>query len=464
MDYLRPHEQARSYLEKWSQASDEELEPMAQAYQKQFHKRARKWKKALANWRKTIRERLKDKPAMPPAKKPEFKREHDPFFHDVYLNGGPFALSETEQEQVFSQESRLRLAELRKEFKHLEETSPPEVEQACAVSEGEVVQQKVFTRGDYNKPGKDAPKRFPLILAGYDQKTIAQGSGRLELARWLMQPDHPMTARVMVNRIWHWHFGEGLVRTPNNFGKMGRRPTHPNLLDYLARRFFENGWSIKSMHRLIMLSNTYQMSSRSSPEQEQLDPENKLLSRFSERRLEVEEIRDGLLSMDGSLDLAMGGSLAEFITYTDNENSNDRLSMDPEKSNRRMVYLQLRHANLPSLLNIFDFGDATVSIEKRPHTNVAPQALFMMNSRFVAGRSRNLATALLSEENLSAAGRLEKAYLRILNRGPKPEEVKSGLSYIENFQKEYPGSIHTLDGWQSFCRILMASNEFIYLD
>ena len=462
--YLRPHAPARPHLEKWHQASAEELAPTAQAYQKQFHERAKKWKKELANWRKGVRERLRDRPSMPPPKKPEFTPEQDPFFHDVYLNRGPLTLSENEPEQVFSQASRLRLAKLREEFKHLEATSPPEPEQACGVAEGEVVRQKVFIRGDYNNLGKDAAKRFPLILAGFDQQPITQGSGRLELARWLTQPDHPLTARVMVNRIWHWHFGEGLVRTPNNFGKMGKRPTHPDLLDYLARRFIANGWSLKSMHRLIMLSNTYRMSSHSSREQEQFDPENKLFSRFPARRLDVEEIRDGLLAMDGSLDLTMGGTLAEFNTYTDSENSNDRLSMDPEKSNRRMVYLQLRRANLPPLLNMFDFGDATASLGKRPHTNVAPQALFMMNSRFVADRAQNLARALLSKEKLSDAGRLGKAYLRILNRGPKPEEIESGLSYIENFQKEYPDSIHILDGWQSFCRILMASNEFMYLD
>src|SRR5262249_50009478 len=153
--------------------------------------------------------------------------------------------------------------ELKKKLKDLKENAPPEPPMACAVEEGDPVDQKVFIRGDYNSPGEDAPKTFPKVLTiAAPASQPASGSGRLALAEWLTQPNHPLTARVMANRIWEWHFGEGLVRTPDNFGKMGERPTHPELLDYLAVRFAAGGWSIKALHREIMLSGAYQMASQ----------------------------------------------------------------------------------------------------------------------------------------------------------------------------------------------------------
>ena len=151
-------------------------------------------------------------------------------------------------------------------MKQLKDSGPPEPPLACALSEGKITEQRVFIRGNPENRGDPVPKRFPLVLVSDRQPSITQGSGRKELADWLADPSNPLTARVMANRIWQWHFGEGIVRTPSNFGKAGERPTHPELLDYLASSFVERGWSIKSMHRLLMLSNTYQMSSLASPE------------------------------------------------------------------------------------------------------------------------------------------------------------------------------------------------------
>ncbi|MEE9240229.1 MAG: DUF1553 domain-containing protein, partial [bacterium] len=285
----------------------------------------------------------------------------------------------------------------------------------------------------------------------------------LELARWLTDSRNPLTARVMVNRIWKWHFGEGLVRTPNNFGKMGEPPSHPELIDYLARRFIDDGWSVKKMHRLIMLSSTYQMSGETRKGNIEADPENRLLSRFNRRRLDVEQIRDGLLAMDGTLDLTMGGTLQSGFG-TDGENSNDRLSLDPEKINRRLVYLPLRRANLPGLLNLFDFGDATTSAGKRPRTNVAPQALFMMNSEFIAARSRNLAEEFLKAYPNDPERRVERAYLRVLNRSPQPGEVREALGYVDQLRERFPDSISDQKAFESLCHLLIASNEFIYVE
>jgi hypothetical protein len=244
---------------------------------------------------------------------------------------------------------------------------------------------------------------------------------------------------------------------------MGEQPTHPELLDYLAKRFVENGWSIKQMHRLMMLSSAYQLSSTVSDAQNSADPENRLLSHFNRRRLQVEEMRDGLLALDGSLDTTMGGTLQTGFG-TDSENSAKRLSLSPEESRRRLVYVPLRRANLPALLNLFDFGDATTSTGKRMLTNVAPQALFLMNSGFVAERARNVAALLLDDKQASEAQRIERAYLITLNRKPEPADVDSGITYLSSFRQRFGESRTPLDAWQSYARILISSNDFMYLD
>jgi uncharacterized protein DUF1553 len=334
---------------------------------------------------------------------------------------------------------------------------------ACAIEDGQPVEQKVFIRGDYNNLGEDAPKGFPAILARYDTKPSFTGSGRLQLAEWLTQPNHPLTARVMANRIWQWHFGEGLVRTPDNFGKMGERPTHPELLDYLATQFVKSRWSIKAMHRMIMLSSAYQMASENPNIAPDTDADNRLLTRFNRRRLSVEEMRDGLLAIDGTIDFTMGGTL-QTGRGTDGENNQGRLSFNPEKSKRRTVYLPLRRANLPTLLNLFDFGDATTPSGKRLLTNVATQALFWLNSEFLNGRAQSVTGSLLDKKELSDAARVEIAFTRILNRNPGKVEVDQALNYIAGFKQKFAGEKADQKAWQSLCRVLMSSNDFVYVD
>ena len=207
------------------------------------------------------------------------------------------------------------------------------------------------------------------------------------------------------------------------------------------------------------LSSAYQMSSQISKQQAEGDPSNRLLSHFNRRRLDVEEIRDGLLEADGSLDLTMGGTLQSGFG-TDEENGSGRLSIDPASSKRRTVYLPLRRSNLPSLLNLFDFGDATTPSEGRDRTNVAPQALFMMNSKFIRERSQDLAKKLLSEPSADDRARIADAFLAIYGRRPTADESAELLLYVENTKKKSTQA----QAWQSFCRILISSNEFIYLD
>jgi hypothetical protein len=365
-------------------------------------------------------------------------------------------------EGVATAAGKAELASLRAEQQKLKDALPPEPEMACAVEEGEPVMQKVLLRGDYNNLGEDAPKTFPLIMAGRERPIVKDGSGRRELAEWLASEKNPMTARVMVNRIWQGHFGEGIVRTPDNFGKMGERPTHPELLDYLASVFTEKGWSMKEMHRLMLNSSAYQMSSAASEEQVKADGENKLFSRYPRRRLLVEEMRDGMLAISGKLDTTMGGTMQSGFG-TDGENSNGRMSLSPEDQVRRTVYLPLRRANLPALLNLFDFGDATTPNGKRIVTNVAPQALFLMNSKFVAEQADALAKQVFAMPGLDGKQRVEQVYLRILNRAPAPAEVDSALSYAASFRQRFPKTVDS-DAWQSMARILLASNEFIYVD
>jgi mono/diheme cytochrome c family protein len=460
VDFLKPGVEVRGYLNEWNAASPDKLAATARSYQERFQKRFAEWSERVSKWRADYQRALAENKALPG--KPSFEAGDDRFFNDVYFGGGPFGISEKDQKR-FSPEQWAQLTQHRQELEQLRKAAPAEPEMACAIEDGDPAEQKVFIRGDYNNPGEDAPKSFPAILARYDTKPAFTGSGRLQLAEWLTQPDHPLSARVMANRIWQWHFGEGLVRTPDNFGKTGERPTHPELLDYLARQFVRSGWSIKAMHRMIMLSSAYQMLSDNPNIAADADPDNRLVSRFNRRRLSVEEMRDGLLAIDGTIDFTMGGSL-QTGRGTDGENNQGRLSLNPEKLKRRTVYLPLRRANLPTLLNLFDFGDATSASGKRQLTNVATQALFWLNSEFLTDRSLDVAKSLLGAKELSDAARVESAYLRILNRQPVKEEVDQSLKYIEGFKQKFAGANADQKAWQSLCRALMASNDFVYVD
>jgi hypothetical protein len=212
-----------------------------------------------------------------------------------------------------------------------------------------------------------------------------------------------------------------------------------------------------------MKSRTYQMSSSRSELAARKDPRNLWLSHFPRRRLNVEEIRDSMLALDDSLDLKMGGTLQSGTGFQP-ENSSDRLSLDPETVRLRTVYLPLRRANLPPLLSLFDFGDATTSSGQRLQTNVAPQALFMLNSEFVETRSRNLAELLLDSPLASDRERLKIAYLRTLSRYPQTEEMDQALGYIRGFQQKLQSAENRLESWQSYCKTLLSSNAFIYVD
>jgi hypothetical protein len=466
VEYLKPNSEVRPHLFAWYKATSADIQRVAGEYQAAFSSRLAEWEETRAKWKQQVEEAKAN--GKPTPDKPKFVAGKDRFFAEVLFSKGPFAPPEKDEERkkVFSADANSRIAVLNQEIADLKKSGPPEPPMACAVTEGESVEQHVFIRGNWASKGDVVPKRFPVVLAGDHQPPITSGSGRLEFAKWLASPEHPLTSRVMVNRIWGWHFSDGLVRTPSNFGRLGEPPTHPELLDFLAKRFIESGWSMKAMHRMIMLSSTYQMSPEINAEQAKVDPANLLLSHFNRRRLDVEEIRDGLLALDGTLDLTMHGTLQEGIGR-DVEFSEARLSFDPDKSKRRTVYLPVRRSNIPSIFNLFDFGDATTTGEGRSRTNIAPQALFMMNSSFVTERALGLAKLLLSS-GADDAARVRKAYLMILGRHPSTEgaddELHEGLDYLRAFQSKRSGPDAHLDAWESFCRVLISSNDFVYVN
>ena len=235
----------------------------------------------------------------------------------------------------------------------------------------------VHIRGSYTRLGERVPRHLPEFFVGKDQPPIHQGSGRLKLAQWVANPKNPLTARVLVNRVWQWHFGEGLVGTPNNFGKLGERPTHPELLDWLANEFIRSGWSIKSLHRLIMNSAVYQRASSLPGDQSAMaltvlkgDPENRLLARYIPWRLEAECLRDAMLADSGRLDPRPGGPAGPNFDGC-----------------RRSLYVQTPRWTRAYFSTLFDAADPDQTIGKRNVTAVAPQALFFMNHPFVRSQA-----------------------------------------------------------------------------
>jgi Protein of unknown function (DUF1553)/Protein of unknown function (DUF1549)/Planctomycete cytochrome C len=398
---------------------------------------------ALAAWERAVAEVAggkRDRKAIEEAAR-EFQRTFTPA--DA---SSPFWITRREDETVLPAEGRADLAKRAAEVEQLKKNTPP-LAYANGAQEGGVPGSphagvhdvRIHHRGRYDRLGDLVPRRFPEILAGKDQKPITSGSGRLQLAEWLTRPEHPLTARVMVNRIWQYHFGEGIVRTPSNFGKLGERPTHPELLDYLAHEFVLSGWSVKHMHRLIMLSATYQQGSEAEPETLKADPDNRLFGRVQRRRLEAEAVRDNLLAVSGKLDAKMGGpALRDF------------------NAPRRTLYLMTIRSDRSGFGPLFDSADPTAPVDRRTITTVAPQALFLMNNPFVLEQTHALA------KRITSAGEDEKvrvrfAYQVLYGRDPLAQEERIGLEFLKRG--------HSSDkAWDEYCQVLLCANEFLYVD
>jgi mono/diheme cytochrome c family protein len=280
------------------------------------------------------------------------------------------------------------------------------------------VTPRVFIRGNAGRPGDEVPRRFLTVLSNGDPKPFTKGSGRLELAQAIASKDNPLTARVMVNRVWNLHFGRGLVRTPGDFGVKGEAPTHPELLDWLASRFMEEGWSLKKLHRLIMLSAAYQQTSDDRPDATQADADNRLVWRMNRRRLDFESLRDSLLASCGQLDLTMGGRGVE-------------LAAAPF-AKRRAVYGFIDRQNLPGVFRTFDFASPDATNPQRFVTSVPQQALFMMNSPFVLEQARSLVARPEFKKDTAYEEQIQELYRRVLSRPAEPAEVDAGLRFMMN--------------------------------
>ena len=343
-----------------------------------------------------------------------------------------------------------------------------ETPMAMAVEEGKAENCRVHLRGNTQTLGDEVPRHFLTIVADGDKQAIdPTHSGRLELAQWLTRPDHPLTGRVEVNRIWQEHFGAGLTRTPENFGLLGERPSHPELLDWLAATFVEKNWSIKQMHRLIMLSNTYQLSTTADAKAALNDADNRLLSHFNRRRLEAEPFRDSLLFVSGKLDETLGGSLlgTPNNAYVTNDQSGNAAQYNAP---RRSVYLPIIRNALFDMFQAFDVGDPSIVNARRSTTTVAPQALYVMNSPFVLDQAKAFAEAA-QKAGKTDIERVNAAYLRAYDRTATPAEITRALSYLTRYHAALAPSIPDAAkrqqmAWQSLCQIILASNEFIYVN
>jgi hypothetical protein len=348
------------------------------------------------------------------------------------------------------------------------ERKPLPIDFAYAVAEAnQRGNARIQLRGDPKVPGPEVPRRFLQVLGGQSLNPKDTSSGRLALAGWLTDPSNPLTARVMVNRIWQHHFGRGLVGTPSDFGLRGTPPSHPELLDWLAARFVEGGWSMKNMHRLIMLSRAYQRSSREVADSAAIDPKNEYLWRFNRQRLEAEIIRDTILAVTGTLDLVVGGP-HPFPPVEKWRFSQHEPFAAVYDHRLRSAYLMTQRARRHPYLTLFDGADTSATTAERTASTTPLQALFMLNAEFVDQNAAALAERLLTEGKHHTA-RIERAYLLLFGRSPTAEERTAALAYLTKVSSKLASAglappEEERKSWSAYARILLGLNELIYVD
>jgi hypothetical protein len=370
---------------------------------------------------------------------------------------------ETPKGKPVAPEIELKITALRKAtpdlrrgyFLHESSPAPPETH--------------LLVRGKATRPGPKVAPGMPAVLLAEQPVFPLPGKQtslrRLTLAKWLTSPEHPLTARVMVNRVWHYHFGEGLVRTPNDFGVMGQPPTHPELLDWLALKFIEEGWSIKKLHQLILCSNTYRMSKRWNPEYANKDPENRLLWRFPYKRLEVEAIRDSALAVSGQLNPKMyGPSMYPEVPKAALEGNSDPDKIwkpfDEKESSRRTVYAFIKRSFVVPMLETLDLCDTTRPNDKRLTTTVAPQALALFNGAFINRQAKHFANRLRKEGGDDPDRQIERAFRLALCRPPSEAERTVLRDFLTQSRDREEAGIKL----EQMCRVIFNLNEFAYAD
>ncbi len=351
-----------------------------------------------------------------------------------------------EEKRELSAEEEKLVKQWKAEVEKLKEGTPPKYDFAHVLAETGNQDMPVATRGNLRTPGDMAPRRFLRVLSRVDTPRFTQGSGRIELAEAVASSANPLTARVMVNRVWMHHFGKALVRSPGNFGTLGRAPTHEQMLNWLAASFMESGWSLKSLHRLIMTSATYQMSSRFDVRAFALDSDNELLWRMNPRRMDVESWRDSLLAVTRELDLEMGGPPVDDITG----------------SRRRTLYAKVSRngdqSGSDQFLRLFDFPIMRATVPERGTSIVPQQFLFLMNSPFMVDRAKALSKRL-ENDFADDSERIGRAYRLLFGRSPSDEETGLALRFL---RAESPSGME-LTPWERYGQVLMSSNEFMYV-
>lgn len=340
---------------------------------------------------------------------------------------------------------------------------------AYAVIDGTPADAAVQQRGDPSKPGEVIPRRFLEVLGATTLSPAGQQtSGRLELANWLTDRQNPLTARVMANRIWQQHFGVGLVKTPSDFGLRGQPPTHPALLDYLATKFVDNGWSIKALHREILHTRLYQLSSLDDPRNLAIDPSNDWLWKYPRRRLDAESLRDALLFVSGELDLEMPRKPHPFPPADKWEFTQHHPFRGQYDSQHRSVYLMTTRLNALPFMVSFDGADRNASTPKRDSSVTAIQSLYLLNSEFVHERATALAERLLKTE-ADPEARLRLAYEITLARPPTSDELTASRDFLDQVasaskNNDAPGKVRDRQALTSLARVLFRMNEFLYVD
>ena len=386
-------------------------------------------------------------------------------------------------EDQLTPEQKTRLNQLREELKSLE-AATPELPTAMGVAEGTPDSARILPRGNHLAPGRRVARGIPLVLD--PNRTLNfpdNSSGRLEFANWMVSPANPLTPRVIVNRVWRWHFGRGLAPSTDNFGRLGEPPLHPELLDWLAAEFVNSGWSLKSLHRLILKSHTWQLAATRDNSAAEQDPDNHFHWRWSVQRLDAEAVRDFVLAACGQLDPSMGQSM---LHVRNREFLFDHTSKDGTRydSFRRSIYLPVIRNNLYDAMSLFDCTDGAVPNGDRGSSTVASQALFLMNSPLVIQASEHLARQLLQHSSDFTA-RAELLYLKTLGRPASPADIQNlqlaADRLTQQLQTESAAAAESsppadtnsptavqppnveLAVWTSLCQAMLMSNEFLYI-
>ncbi len=359
-------------------------------------------------------------------------------------------IPDDQAETAFQKPTRDKLKKLREEVNEWRSSDKAPLQAHALVDEEKPARdQPILVRGNPGRPGERVPRQFLKVVVGKGRKPFTSGSGRLELARAIASPDNPLTARVMVNRVWMHYFGHGLVDTGSDFGVRTDPPTHPELLDYLAARFVAEGWSLKKLQREILLSAVYQQASFDRPEARAIDLENSLLWRMNRRRLDLEALRDSLLAVSGTLDETLGGPSVEMV--------------NPPKSRRRSVYGYIERQNLPGFFRTFDFASPDNHTSQRYLTTVPQQALFLLNSPFMVEMAAALTRREEVQEIDQVPAKIHALFRLTLGREPAADELTAAQEFLGDTPAKPENKDHH-QRWLRFAQALLLTNEFAFVD